>query len=296
MCLLGGEWIVDPSRVVKRSAAGFAITPCYHHRMGIRTALAALLCLSASTVRADDYKCREADAGQKLNVTFGPTVSLHDLSVWILGFTCKNVVFSPDVAKHATKLTIMAPKPMTPKQALQLFVDAVQATGLVVEQKPDTIVIKLGPNMPKSCPDLAVAPSKPVTVTPPDPTPADPTDADVQLAIDSIKKVDDTHYTVPASVIDLVTANPMAIAKGARVVPSVKDGKDEGLKLYAVRPSSVFAKLGLTNGDTVVSVNGLPLSPADKALEAYSKVRSAKKLDVSIIRRGKPVTLVWTIK
>jgi general secretion pathway protein C len=111
-----------------------------------------------------------------------------------------------------------------------------------------------------------------------------------------IKKVDDTHYDVSASLVDAVLSNPMAVAKGARVVPAIKDGKPNGFKLYAIRPSSVYARLGLTNGDTLKSVNGLELSSAEKALEVYTKLRDAKSLEVQIERRGKPLTLVYTIK
>lgn len=296
MCLLGGEGLLDQSRLVKRSAASFAITSCYDRGMRI---VLALLCLTTAAAHADDigYKCREAAPNTKLIATFKPTVSLHELSVWLLGFTCKNVVFSPEVAKHAQKISILAPKEMTPKQALQLFVDAVEATGLVVQQKPDTIVIKQGPNMPKSCPDLAVAPSAP---NPPVPTVAPPVEApddDATLkALASIKKIDATHYEVPAAAIDAFTANPMAVGKGARVVPAMKNGKPEGIKLYAIRPTSLFAKVGLANGDTLLTVNGYSVASPDSALEAYTKVREAKRIDIALTRQGKPVTIVITIK
>ena len=48
-----------------------------------------------------------------------------------------------------------------------------------------------------------------------------------------------------------------------------------GFKLYAIRPSSVYAKIGLTNGDTLSAINGLELTTADKALEVYTKLREA---------------------
>ncbi len=70
----------------------------------------------------------------------------------------------------------------------------------------------------------------------------------------------------------------MAVAKGARVVPAVKNGKPDGFKLYAIRPSSVYAKLGLQNGDTLQSINGFDLTSADKALEVYTKLREATSL------------------
>jgi general secretion pathway protein C len=120
---------------------------------------------------------------------------------------------------------------------------------------------------------------------------------DLQASIDSgIKKIDDTTYEIDKSLVDKVLLNPMAVAKGARVVPAMKNGKPEGFKLYAIRPSSAFAKLGLTNGDTLTSINGFELNSADRALEVYTKLRVATQLELEVTRRGKPVTLKYSIK
>ena len=120
---------------------------------------------------------------------------------------------------------------------------------------------------------------------------------DMQASIDSgIKKLDDSNYEIDKGLVEKVLLNPMAVAKGARVVPSMKNGKPDGFKLYAIRPSSAFAKLGLTNGDTLQSINGFELTSADKALEVYTKLREATSLEVEVTRRGKPVTLKYSIK
>jgi general secretion pathway protein C len=120
---------------------------------------------------------------------------------------------------------------------------------------------------------------------------------DLQAAIDSgIKKVDDNNYEISRDLVDKVLANPMAIAKGARVVPAVKNGKADGFKLYAIRPNSVYSKLGFSNGDTLHSINSFELTSADKALEVYTKLKEANSLQVEVTRRGKPVTLNYTIK
>ncbi|HEY5934468.1 MAG TPA: type II secretion system protein GspC [Kofleriaceae bacterium] len=232
----------------------------------------------------------------KMTVSFKPEVSLQELSMWLTSFTCKNVVFGTDVAKHATKLVIIAPgQPMTPKQAIQLFVDGVQSTGLVVKQKADTFTISLGPKMPKACPDLTASADGPWTAPTPTPTP----DPDAQKLADQIdkgiRKIDDTHYEIKASLIDTVLANPMAVMKGARVVPAMKDGKPVGIKLYAIRPTSFYGKIGFANGDTIKSVNGLELTSVDKGLDVYTKLRDAKKLEIELVRRGKPMTLTITI-
>ena len=132
-----------------------------------------------------------------------------------------------------------------------------------------------------------------------DPPPPSSEDDEAALAkaIEAgIKKIDDTHYEIQKSLIEKVLANPMAIAKGARVVPAVNDGKPAGFKLYAIRPSSIYAKLGLQNGDTLEKINGGELTSADKALEIYTKLREAKTVTINLTRAGKPVTITITIK
>jgi len=128
--------------------------------------------------------------------------------------------------------------------------------------------------------------------------PEKPADGDdLQASIDQgIKKIDDTTFEISKDLVAKVTDNPMAFMKGARVVPAMKNGKPEGIKLYAIRPSSPYAKLGLTNGDTLTSVNGFEMTSAEKGLEIYQKLRSSTSLEVEIIRRGKPVTLKYSIK
>ena len=139
-------------------------------------------------------------------------------------------------------------------------------------------------------------PTPVASTTPTTPISSDGTD-DLQASIDNgIKKIDDSTYEIDKKLVDQVLANPMAVAKGARVVPAVKNGKPDGFKLYAIRPSSVYAKLGLTNGDTIQSINGFELTTADKALEVYTKLREATSLEMEVTRRGKPVTLKYTIR
>lgn len=140
-------------------------------------------------------------------------------------------------------------------------------------------------------------PPPPVAAAEPAPSNDGENKDDLQASIDNgIKKIDDNTYEIDKSLVEKVLANPMAVAKGARVVPAVKNGKPDGFKLYAIRPSSAFAKLGLSNGDTLQSINGFELTSADKALEVYTKLREATSLEMEVTRRGKPVTLKYTIR
>lgn len=129
------------------------------------------------------------------------------------------------------------------------------------------------------------------------PTPAPGSQDEMSAKFDEgIKQVSENSYEIDRSLVDEVLANPMSAAKGARIVPSVKDGKANGFKLYAIRPNSVYAKLGFRNGDTLHAINGFDLTTPDKALEVYTKVKEASNLSVSVTRRGKPVTIDYSIR
>ena len=141
---------------------------------------------------------------------------------------------------------------------------------------------------------VLVGATAPVTVAVEAPTEAKD---EMTAAIDSgIKKIDDKNYDVDKSLVDKILSNPMAVSKGARIVPAMKNGKPEGFKLYAIRADSLYGKLGLVNGDTLNSINGFELTSADKALEAYTKLREATALEVDITRHGDSTKLHYNIK
>lgn len=140
------------------------------------------------------------------------------------------------------------------------------------------------------------APIKTATTKKPTKTDGKPKDELMAMIDEGVNKVSDTEFEIDKKVVDKILENPMSVARGARIVPSIKNGKANGFKLYAIRPSSVYAKIGLMNGDTIHSINGFDLTSPDKALEVYTKVREATSLSVNATRRGKPVSLNYSIK
>jgi type II secretory pathway component PulC len=85
---------------------------------------------------------------------------------------------------------------------------------------------------------------------------------------------------------------PSAIARSARIVPALRDGKPSGVKIYAIRPGSLLAAIGLENGDTLRAVNDVPISTAESALEVYRTHREPDHVDLDIERRGQRVRIV----
>jgi len=108
-----------------------------------------------------------------------------------------------------------------------------------------------------------------------------------------IRSVGPNQYVLKRSDLNKVTGNLGALASQARIVPSKKDN---GFKIFSIAKDSLFGKIGIQNGDVLKSINGIELSSPDKALEAYSRLQSASKLSLDIIRKGQNETLEYTIE
>jgi general secretion pathway protein C len=111
-----------------------------------------------------------------------------------------------------------------------------------------------------------------------------------------IRKVGSHKWEIDRSALQKALSNTTLIARSARIVPSVKHGKPNGFKLLRIRSGTFYSLLGLSNGDTVHAINGHPITTPDKALEVYTKLRSAGHVTLSFTRRGKPLTHEYTIR
>jgi len=108
-----------------------------------------------------------------------------------------------------------------------------------------------------------------------------------------IKKVGENQYVIRRQDIQKATGNLNALATQARIIPA---RKENGFRLLNIRNGSLYQKIGIQNGDIIKSINGIDISSPDKALEAYSRLQSASKISIDIVRRGGNETLEYTIE
>jgi general secretion pathway protein C len=111
-----------------------------------------------------------------------------------------------------------------------------------------------------------------------------------------IKALSENEYTVPRGEIDKTLSNLNDVAMQARIVPAFKDGQSEGFKLFSIRPDSIYTKIGVQNGDVIKQINGYDLNSPEKALEIYSKLKEASRIDIVIDRNGSTLHKSYTIQ
>lgn len=111
----------------------------------------------------------------------------------------------------------------------------------------------------------------------------------------NIQQISETSYSINRTLVDRLLANQAALMSAARVIPHEEDGHVVGVKIYGIRRSSLLGHLGIQNGDMLRTLNGYDLTDPTAVLDAYSRLRTADSLSVSIMRRGAPVTVDYAI-
>jgi general secretion pathway protein C len=82
----------------------------------------------------------------------------------------------------------------------------------------------------------------------------------------------------------------------ARLLPSQKEGKVEGFRVSEVKPSGVFAMVGIRNNDILLRLNDFTVDSPDKALQSFIALKGQNKLKLDLVRNGQPVTLNYDIR
>jgi general secretion pathway protein C len=113
---------------------------------------------------------------------------------------------------------------------------------------------------------------------------------------EGVKQLSENQYVVAKSEINNALTNLSDLATKARIVPSFKNGVANGFKLFSIVPDSLYAKIGVQNGDVIRRINGYEMNSPDKALEIYQKLRDASRIEIELERRGETIRKTYSIE
>jgi general secretion pathway protein C len=102
--------------------------------------------------------------------------------------------------------------------------------------------------------------------------------------------------TVRRSDVQDALRNINTLLSQVRIRPHFKDGKADGMALSNIKGDSIFAKLGLRDGDIVQGVNDRPIRSPDDIVSFYNKLTSASRMSLQINRRGQGRTINYRIR
>lgn len=242
------------------------------------------------------------------------SVALRELST----ATATPIVVSAGATEVAAcvRITVLVPQPVARAQLSRLVLRALESTPLAVQPSAAGWVVERRPAapLPESCnalmlregllADLARRARERREALQPSPVAVDSADGGLAQRAEldpatsvlaGISASGEASFTVTPAARDALFSDSTRWMSQIRLVPRVEQGRTRGLALYGIRRTSVFAALGLQNGDVLVSLNGDPVADPERMLEAYARLRRATETRALIERRGAPLTLVYRV-
>jgi len=111
-----------------------------------------------------------------------------------------------------------------------------------------------------------------------------------------IREAGEDRFVIDRGMMEGALTNPNEILTQARAVPNIVGGKIQGFRIFAIRPDSIYEKLGIKNGDVILRVNGIDLDSPAKALEFYGAISSASDITLDIDRGGQKRSFSYAIR
>lgn len=96
--------------------------------------------------------------------------------------------------------------------------------------------------------------------------------------------------------LDEALSNVPQLLTKARIVPSFKNGKNEGFKIFSIVPGSIFEKVGLRNGDILVRINEMEIRDPQKFMGVFQQLKDETTLSLDLVRKGTRQTISYEIR
>lgn len=106
-----------------------------------------------------------------------------------------------------------------------------------------------------------------------------------------LKKEGPGKFEVSRSEVQQTMENPGQFFSQMRAMPHFVNGKTDGFSISQVQPDSVFAQLGLQNGDLLTSIDGQPVTNPMQAMGLIQAIKTASAIDLTVNRGGTPTSV-----
>ena len=111
-----------------------------------------------------------------------------------------------------------------------------------------------------------------------------------------IRKTADNKFVVDRREVEKTVEHLNEVFTQARAVPYFQDGKTVGFRVFAIKPGSVFEKLGLQNGDVIERVNGVELTDPTKAISLFTELQNEGHIAVDLQRNKQNKSFSYEIR
>lgn len=111
-----------------------------------------------------------------------------------------------------------------------------------------------------------------------------------------IRQEGSNRYVISRDEVERSTQNLGKLMTEARLVPNLEGGKINGYKIFAIKPDSLYTKIGLQNGDIIYKVNGIDISDPERAFQLFQQLKNERYFQVEVVRNNQRQTLTYQVQ
>jgi len=133
---------------------------------------------------------------------------------------------------------------------------------------------------------------KPLPVGPTPPAPP-PTPA---VSDPGIRQVSQGKWVLDRREVDAAVDDLPQLLTKARVVPNFTNGKADGFKIFAIDSGSLYAKIGLQNGDIIQRINGIEMTDPSNFMHVFQQLKDESNISIDLVRDSQKETFGYDIR
>ncbi|HET6370378.1 MAG TPA: type II secretion system protein GspC [Nitrospiria bacterium] len=132
--------------------------------------------------------------------------------------------------------------------------------------------------------------SKPVAIVPQPIQPAAPASGS------SIRQVAEGKWVLDRREVESAVENLPQLLTKARVIPNFTNGKPDGFKIFAIDTTSLYAKIGLQNGDVIQRINGIEMRDPQNFMRVFQQLKDEPNITIDLVRNNQKETFGYEIR
>lgn len=111
-----------------------------------------------------------------------------------------------------------------------------------------------------------------------------------------VAKVASNQWVLDRLEVDAALGDLPRLLTKARVVPNFSGGKPDGFRVFSIVPNSLFAKIGLKNGDVLQRINGVEIKDPENFMKVFQQLRGETSISLDLVRNNQKQTFAYEIR
>jgi general secretion pathway protein C len=111
-----------------------------------------------------------------------------------------------------------------------------------------------------------------------------------------IRQVQPNRWVLDKQEVTAALSNLSQLLTKARVIPNFTDGKPDGFKIFSIAPDSLYAKIGLQNGDVLQQINGVEVKDPENFMRVFQQLKDETQIALDFVRNSRRESYTYEIR